>query len=131
MVRYYTVEEANALVPWLDSVFQQLHPLRRDMALEQQEAADLVHRSQSNGHGSSEEKIAECHRKVETMKRRADALLAEVEQRGILVRDPDRGLIDFYGKRDGRDIFLCWIGGEPAVEFWHELNTGYAGRQPL
>jgi hypothetical protein len=52
-------------------------------------------------------------------------------EREIVLRDLDRGLIDFPALRDGEEVYLCWIDGEPAIEFWHELDAGYAGRQAL
>ena len=63
-----------------------------------------------------------------------DALRAEVEslsERGIVLRDPEAGLIDFPARRDGRDVFLCWRLDEERVEYWHGPETGFAGRQPL
>ena len=52
-------------------------------------------------------------------------------ERDIVLRDLDRGLIDFPSIRDGREVYLCWIDGEPDIGFWHELDAGYAGRQEL
>ncbi len=91
----------------------------------------LLRKSRSNGHSSKEEELQQRQRKIDDIKKRAAALLAELEQRGIVVRDPDRGLIDFYSKREGRDVFLCWILNEDTIGFWHELDTGFTGRQPL
>jgi len=51
--------------------------------------------------------------------------------RNIVVRDVDQGLIDFPGRRDGREIYLCWRLGEESVDFWHDKETGFPGRQPL
>ena len=53
------------------------------------------------------------------------------DRRGIVLRDLDSGLIDFPSVRDGREIYLCWIDGEDDIEFWHDLDAGFAGRQPL
>jgi hypothetical protein len=47
------------------------------------------------------------------------------------LRDLDRGLVDFPAIRDGREVYLCWIEGEPDIDFWHDLDAGYAGRQEL
>lgn len=57
--------------------------------------------------------------------------VGEFEERGIVLRDLDRGLIDFPAIRDEREVYLCWIEGEPDIEYWHDLDAGYAGRQPL
>ena len=57
------------------------------------------------------------------------AAVAELERREIVLRDLDRGLVDFPALRDGREVYLCWVDGEADISFWHELDAGYAGRQ--
>ncbi len=54
-----------------------------------------------------------------------------LNDRNILLRDPETGLVDFPARRDGREVYLCWRLGEDAVGWWHELDTGFAGRKPL
>jgi hypothetical protein len=58
-------------------------------------------------------------------------LLAEFQQREILIKDLDRGLIDFPAILSGNEVFLCWEQGEDDIEFWHDLDAGYAGREPF
>ena len=58
-------------------------------------------------------------------------VLLEFEQREIQIKDLDRGLIDFPALLGGREVFLCWEQKEEDIEFWHELDAGYAGREPL
>jgi hypothetical protein len=58
-------------------------------------------------------------------------LLMEFEDREIQIKDLDRGLIDFPALREGREVFLCWEDGEDDIEFWHDLDSGYAGRERL
>src|SRR4051812_9940914 len=57
--------------------------------------------------------------------------VAELQGADIVVRDVVRGLVDFPALRDGEEIYLCWLVHEPEIEFWHELNSGFAGRRPL
>jgi hypothetical protein len=57
--------------------------------------------------------------------------VAAFDGRDIVLRDLDRGLIDFPAIRDGQEVYLCWVDGEPDIGFWHELDAGYAGRRPL
>ena len=57
--------------------------------------------------------------------------LQELEQIGCVFKGFEQGLVDFYGKLDGRDIFWCWKHGEEKIEHWHELEAGYQGRQPV
>jgi len=63
-----------------------------------------------------------------TLQVAAEALAAD----GVVLRDPERGLIDFAGaSSDGRPLWLCWVVGEPVVAFWHWPDDGFAGRQPI
>jgi hypothetical protein len=60
-----------------------------------------------------------------------NALIERVKAMGAEVKDLDLGLIDFRAQKDGRVVYLCWKLGEERVEWWHELNTGYASRERL
>jgi hypothetical protein len=60
-----------------------------------------------------------------------DGFVAELAALGIEVKDYGTGLIDFPAERDGRPVYLCWRLGEPTVQYWHELDAGFAGRQPV
>jgi hypothetical protein len=57
--------------------------------------------------------------------------LEKLQTLGVMVKDLDTGLVDFLSLRDGREVLLCWRLGEKKVSYWHELHTGFAGRQPL
>ena len=70
-------------------------------------------------------------REVEALSDEIDGFVAELAALGVEVKDFERGLVDFPGERDGRPVYLCWQLGEPEVRFWHELDAGYQGRQPL
>jgi len=58
-------------------------------------------------------------------------VLGEFQKRDIQIKDLSRGLIDFPAIIGGREVFLCWEQDEEDIEFWHDLDTGYAGREPL
>ena len=60
-----------------------------------------------------------------------ETVLLEFQRREIQVKDLQRGLIDFPAIIDGREVFLCWEQDEEDIEFWHELEAGYAGRERL
>lgn len=127
----FTLEEANSLLPWLEEKFSQMVPLRDDLAVHQEQLIALLRRRRSNGHSSSEEEIAEAQKEVDRLTRDLQGQLQEVSQRGILVRDVGRGLVDFPSLREGREVHLCWLRGESQIDYWHETNVGFAGRQPL
>lgn len=57
--------------------------------------------------------------------------LGEITRLGCEVKDPDAGLVDFQAARKGETVYLCWRNGEPSIQWWHSLEDGFAGRQPL
>jgi hypothetical protein len=117
----YTRETANLL---LDEVRERLVRLQRaygDVAGHRSSMA-----SSAGGNGGE----AGASRWLASS-RTAAGELSWFRDRGIVVRDIEQGLIDFPGLRGGRQIYLCWRLGEDAVNFWHDRETGFAGRQPL
>ena len=57
--------------------------------------------------------------------------LEKLEKTGCVLKDLEQGLVDFYCKFEGRDIFLCWKSGEDKIKAWHELDAGFIGRKPI
>ena len=131
MNRLFTYEEANDLVPWLEERFAAMQPLRTELVDEQENLLSLLRRRRSNGHSSSEEEIAAAEQEVARLTRRLQDAVAEITGLGIEVRDIGRGLVDFPSNRQGEIVYLCWQRGEPAIDWWHPTNTGFAGRRPL
>ena len=121
--RHFTLEEATALLPWaqarLDSIREALEVLAGDEA-----QAALARAAEPTG-GAYADRAA-AHATVT-----AQLSLAQLQGAGIVVRDAQRGLVDFPALRNGREVYLCWLSGEPRIEFWHEPDTGFAGRRPL
>jgi hypothetical protein len=70
-------------------------------------------------------------REIQSIARDIDQFQGELDALGIQLKDRRIGLIDFPSEMDGRRMLLCWRLGEPSVQFWHDEQTGYAGRQPL
>jgi hypothetical protein len=70
-------------------------------------------------------------REIQSIAREIDVFQGELESLGIQLKDRRIGLIDFPSEMDGRRVLLCWRLGETSVQFWHDENSGYAGRQPL
>lgn len=122
--KHFTVDEANSLLPHVLSVFEQIHSIREDLSHRQEELEALHKASPGNG-GTA--KGGELVGLSETVAR----LVAGLEEKGVLVKDIDTGLCDFPYMRDGDEVFLCWKIGEKSIAFWHEIESGYRGRQPL
>ena len=131
--RYFTVADANALVPALEVRFGKVMRLRAELRT----AYDAL---EAVGEPPTAETLERRDGPAETLRLRGrfrallEALteeLASVESLGVAVKDLDIGLCDFLGEREGRDVCLCWQYGEKSVGFWHEMNEGFGGRHPL
>ena len=129
--RYFDLQQAQDNVPWLKETFQAAASLRETFRRLEGEIADLRTRLGSNG-GSDLGRQLDARRKTlgETVERIRERL-KPIEERGILVKDADPGLVDFPSLKEGREVYLCWREGEDAIRFWHEVDAGFAGRQPL
>jgi hypothetical protein len=121
--RHYTLEEARERLPW---VMDRLAALRsaRERLTDEGARATLGESAPGNGGGRAGRDVGEGFLDLQ-------AGVAEFEELDIVLRDLDRGLVDFPSLRDGHEIYLCWIDGESDIEFWHELDAGFAGRRPL
>jgi hypothetical protein len=126
--RLFTVEEANALLP---SLIPMLETLRRQKA-ELDEArlalARLTPAMRGNGHGAA---AVELERRFRDLANEITLGVRSILAQGVEVKDLDQGLIDFPSPRGDRVVYLCWRLGEGQIAWWHELDGGFAGRQPL
>ena len=121
--RHFTREEANALLPRLTPLLDQLREAKDELTDTEAHEA-LADAAPSNGGGEEGRQVGVAFLEVRR-------LLETIEQAGIVLRDIDRGLVDFPSLLDDREIYLCWELGEDAVAYWHDLDAGYGGREPL
>jgi hypothetical protein len=121
--RHYSVEEANATLPGLQRLLQRLRDAK-DMLTDAEAHEALSESAPGNGGGEAGVQVGTSFLEVRR-------LLGEVQEAGIVIRDIDRGLVDFPAIIDGREVYLCWELGENEIGFWHDLEDGYRGRQPL
>ena len=131
--KYFTVDEANALVPALESAFQRILALRVQLRAAGAELGKLGEPTDAEGlarEGGTPEARA-ARGKARALLETLGEELHGLGELGVQVKDIDTGLCDFVARRDGRDVYLCWRMGEKQVEFWHELSAGFAGRQPI
>ena len=129
--RLFTLEEANELVPWLETTFQRLVPAQEELTALQSRLLVLQRQRRSNGASSSQSEVTQVQEEQDRLGQRFEESIREITNQGILVRDVARGLVDFPSIREGREVYLCWIGGEEQIEFWHETDRSFAHRQPL
>ena len=129
--RHFTLDEANAMLPWLAETFSAVMPVREDLVQEQERLLVMLRGGRGNGATSHGMEVAELQSKVDRLTQQLQRVVREITQRGIIVRDLGRWLVDFPSYREGREVYLCWVHGELAIGFWHETDTGFGNRQPL
>lgn len=121
--RHYTVEEANRMLPRLEPMLGELRAAR-DQLTEKEAHEALSGAAPGNGGGEEGRQVGEAFLELRR-------LLVELQALGLVIRDVDRGLIDFPAIVEGREAYLCWERGEDEVAHWHDLDAGYGGRRPL
>jgi hypothetical protein len=130
--RTFTLAEAQAL---LDEVVRPLAERMVELcaAVEplQREWRTIVIAIGSNGGGLDHERASELRESLEQAQAEVGELVEEVLALGVQVKDPTQGLLDFPAVIDGQPALLCWLVGEERIGFWHTLEGGFAGRQPL
>jgi len=121
--KFYSVEEANALLPKLKPLLERIRATQESLAKDKTVAA-VREKAAHNGGGLPGRHLSEWTRTLERD-------LRQLQEWGIVLRDPSIGLIDFLHQREGETVFLCWKLGESRVEWWHPVDTGIAGRKRL
>ena len=121
--RHYTVDQANAALEWVGERIERVRTARDGLTDEEAREA-LSDAAPGNGGGSPGRVVSEAFIALR-------AAVNELEEMDIVLRDVDRGLIDFPAIRDGREVYLCWEEGEDQVGWWHDIDAGFGGRQAL
>jgi hypothetical protein len=131
--RYFSVDEANKMLPLVQRIVADIVRQWETVHALEQRLAVVNRRSRKRGAQEGdvyEEEVAQSQSEMEAERSRLCGYIEELKGLGVELKGPD-GLCDFPSLRDGREVYLCWRLGEPKVAHWHELQVGYAGRQPL
>jgi hypothetical protein len=128
--RLFTLGEAETLLPRLTELLSKMQELKLEHDRCQRQMAGLEMKTRSNGHeiapslmdarGSLERAAGELHELIE-----------QVHALGCEMKGIEEGLIDFRARMEGREVYLCWKLGEERIGWWHDLDSGFAGRQRL
>ena len=121
--KHFTREEATALLPQLRVWLGKLKQYQEEIERSDKRLASLM----SSGADLGGDLVNRWVRAVADMQQ----VLGEFQQRGILIKDLERGLLDFPALIGGKEVFLCWEQDEETVEFWHDLDAGYGGREKI
>lgn len=130
--RRFTLEEAQSLLPVLESLLRTAIAGKKIIEEVEAEQQALAHRVFLNG-GMFLNVVPLARRKAERNRaeQRAKDALAEIDSIGVQVKDIDIGLLDFPCEVEGQIILLCWKLGEKSITHWHGTQEGFAGRKPI
>ncbi len=125
-MKLFTIPEANALLPSVRSIVGKIQQAHRKVSRYRDEAKRAAEASEKGGGGISAGIV------YATALTELTSRIAELEILGVQLKDFERGLVDFPSLRDGRVVLLCWQMGEgDELEWWHDVDAGFAGRTPL
>jgi hypothetical protein len=124
MPKYFTLEEANDALNIIRPLLDDVVEIRNKILANQPEAWPAIEKSAGNGGNKALSKMVDDFEKL-------DALVHQILDTGVQIKDVNSGLLDFSAMREGREVYLCWQDGEDDIAFWHEIDAGYAGRQPI
>ena len=126
-MQLYTVDRANRTLPLVRRIVE-------DIVREHERWQNAIARLDllmATNTDTVDLRVVSLEREVQTIARDIDSFQGELEALDIQLKDRRLGLVDFPTELDGRRVLLCWRLGEPSVQYWHNEDAGYAGRQPL
>lgn len=127
--KYFTLDEANAMLPLLTAVLRDITALARDLQQRHEHLTRLQHSGlATEAHRDEIETLVDAFERDQA---RMQEFEDELRRLNVELKDYFTGLIDFPCWKDDREIYLCWRLGEPEVAHWHELDTGFAGRRQI
>lgn len=130
-MRLYTLEEAQAALPEVIPVLERIRAAYVELRALQASLAADVRGASGDGNLTANPWDTGGTNRVGELNRELQQAAGDLDRRGVELKDPERGLIDFFHERDGRVVYLCYLLGEPGIGHWHELHAGFAGRQRL
>jgi hypothetical protein len=124
MPQYFSLQQANETLITIRPIMDEVQTIRRKILANQPEAWPAIEKSAGNGGNKALSAMVQDFERL-------DALIHQILDTGVQIKDVNIGLLDFPALRDGREVYLCWKYGEDDIAFWHEVEAGYAGRQPI
>lgn len=120
----FTLKEANQTLPLVRKIVEDIARVHGEILETQAKAEALAAEGRAVRAEEAQDRLADLSDHVYE-------LAEELASVGCLLKDPAQGLVDFPARLDGRIVFLCWKSGEPEIRFWHEVDSGFAGRRPV
>ncbi len=124
MARHFTLEEANAALEIVRPLVKEILETRQRIVARRPDVWPVLQAAIGNGGSRAAGEMVNEFIHL-------DALVRRLQATGAELKDVNTGLVDFLSVREGREVYLCWQYDEAEIRYWHELHTGFAGRQPL
>lgn len=129
--RIFTPEQANAALPLVRAIVSDLVGLSREVADRRQRLSLLLAGKAKAERDPYHEELVQIQGEMDSDTQQLKEYVEELRSLGVEPKSGSDGLVDFPAILEGRKVYLCWKLGEPQVLFWHDLEAGFAGRQPL
>jgi hypothetical protein len=120
--RYFTIEEANTALVIIRPLMREILEIRQKILAMQPEVWPVIEKALGNGGGQAASQAVQEFERL-------DKLVHQMQAAGAIIKDINAGLVDFLALREEREVYLCWQYNEERIEYWHDLDTGFAGRQ--
>ena len=130
-MKLFSTERANALIPKLEPLIEELLARRRDLAIKLLESDPALHHSEPRRRRLAAARSALPAPRFGELKQEIGRLIYRIESLGCVLKDIDLGLVDFPAMREDEPIYLCWKLGESTVAYWHGVDEGFGARKGL
>lgn len=124
MPQIFSLKEANEALKIIRPLMDEVQAIRQKILASQPEAWPAIEKSAGNGGNKALSAMVQDFEQL-------DALIHQILDTGVQIKDINIGLLDFSTTRNGREVYLCWKYGEEEIAFWHEVDAGFAGRQSI
>ena len=124
--KYFTIESAEKLLPKIERILKRTIKLNKAIDL----LSSIEIEVYDDDYGNLR-RVTKLNKQFHKLSYEFYSNMEKIEDLGCVIKDIDIGIIDFYSRFEGGDIFLCWKLGEKTIKFWHEIDSGYEGRKPI
>jgi hypothetical protein len=130
-VKVFTVKEANRVIPHVSQTIVDIRSKAMEIIRLQDRIGVLVLIGGGNPSSPEHTEYGALGGELRELVGQYNAHLEELQKIGCVLKDLNEGLVDFYGRKKNRLVFLCWKLGEKRISFWHEIESGFTGRRPI
>ena len=126
--QYFSLAEANQLIPWLKDKLEEIYTLASNVTPDSK-SHQLGSEIYTNGTSKAVEHLSGLQKEKEEVEQQIEGILEDIKEKGIILRNIENGLSDFPSVQEGKEIFYCWTAEETQIQYWHYRYEGYNGRK--